>query len=130
MTTDRDRRGPLRVAMVGDYGRPGAGVDGGVQSVMRALAGEFRRTPAIDLTVVTLDRGGGAAPGAERLEGGVRVVRVPASSRRGPGAARADVGRLASRLRALGPDVVHAHIASVNGSAAAQAGLQPADRRR
>lgn len=98
----------MRVAFVSEYPR-GDEVVGGVQAVVRSLATEMAARSGIEVHAVSF-HAGLAAP-CEEVVQGVCVHRFPATERFGNltlgWAERAETSRA---LRAIAPDVAHAHV--------------------
>ena len=99
----------MRIAFVAEYPATPERVVGGVQAVVRRLAGAMARRGDLDVHVVScqldVDR-----PHTEVLEG-IRVHRLPAPRRFGNVTLGWGERRATARaLRELAPDVAHAHV--------------------
>lgn len=116
-----DEGNVMRVVMVGDFPRKVDEMGGGVEAVTTYLANALQEFPDISLDAVTLDRWGGAARTEQQRS--VAVHFVPLSHRPSRLSNWQNVNRLASVIKSLQPDVVHAHIANQYATAAMKCDL-------
>lgn len=111
----------MHVVMMGDFPRKADEIEGGVQAVTSYLAAALAKLPDIQLQAVTLDHWGGDA--RTEMQRGIPVHFLPLSRRPSRLSNAQNVSRLCTRLRELGPDLVHAHIANQYAAAAHRSGL-------
>lgn len=112
----------MKVAIVGLYPRDPARLRGGVEAVTLQLSRGLAATPGLDVHVVVSEAG--RPPGVERPEPGITVHSLGGTARFGNLLfALPDRRRIARALRALAPDVVHAHGAHRESLGALESGL-------
>ena len=112
----------MRVAVMGLYPVRPDWVLGGEEAVMAMLCRQLSHDPQLDLHVITF-RGADGGERVENLPGGLTVHR-PSQPRFGRLTwHRAEMNRLHQVLRALQPDVVHAHGSQVYAAAAVSCGF-------
>lgn len=111
----------MRVVMVGDFPRTAKEIGGGVEAVASYLATALQSYPDIDMHGVTLDRWGGTS--RSEKQNSVPVHFVPVSTRPSRLSNWHNVRRMTDAIRAIRPDIVHAHIANQYAAAARRSGL-------
>ena len=112
----------MRVAFVSEYPRSADDVVGGVQAVVRSLATAMASRQ--DLEVHALSFHGELATAREEIVGGVCVHRFPATRRFGNlTLGWAERCTTASALRAIDPDIAHAHVLGPAALGTAQSGV-------
>ncbi len=112
----------MRVAIVGLYPRDPARLRGGVEAVTLQLSRGLARIPDVDVHVLVSEAG--RPPGVERPEPGITVHSLGGAARFGNLLfALPDRRRIARALRALAPDIVHAHGAHRESLGALESGL-------
>jgi glycosyltransferase involved in cell wall biosynthesis len=111
----------MRVVMVGDFPRKADEIGGGVEAVTTYLANALQALPDIELEAITLDRWQG--PARTELQRDVPVHFVPLSHRPSRLSNKQNRDRMCAQIRALKPDLVHAHVANQYAAAAQESGL-------
>lgn len=110
----------MHVVCVGDYPQAWHQIGGGVEAVVLYLTQALQQQPDLQIEVVTLARRGQDA--RTEQQGGVTVHYLPASTAPSRFSVVANIRQLRATITRLQPDLVHAHIASEYGWAAATSG--------
>ena len=106
--------------MIGDFPRSIDEIAGGVESVMLYLVRELSNSRELKIDVITLDRWN---LGARVVDyDGFKVHYLAQSKLVGPARRLHNLRRLSRQLRAIAPDITHAHIAGIYSDAACLSG--------
>jgi glycosyltransferase involved in cell wall biosynthesis len=111
----------MHIVLVGDYPQQPDRIRGGVEAVVTYLSQALQRDPELQVSVVTLDKGAEVYHTAQH--GDIDIHYLPASTLPSRLSQRANIRSLRDQLRALQPDLVHAHGTTAYAFAAAASGF-------
>ncbi len=114
-------QGKLRILIAGDYPLDPDHITGGVEAVIVYLARALSRLPDLEVEVLSLSLQVGEP--RQAMVDGLPVHHLPSARGLGPLYYFMARRQLVRHMRALAPDLIHAHIAGVYADAALRSGI-------